>query len=68
MFFYNVHLVLGFFFYQNEDERSPSESANPPVVNISNPCYSGYAAFTEPFGVSDLQLIADDGRLNLKVF
>ncbi|XP_063071302.1 stabilin-1 [Engraulis encrasicolus] len=41
-----------FQYFKNEDERSPSESANPPVVNISNPCYSGYAAFTEPFGDS----------------
>lgn len=37
---------------QNEDEGPTAESANPALVSIPNPCYSGYTAFAEPFEVS----------------
>lgn len=38
---------------QNDDEdgTSTKASANPAIVSIPNPLYSGYRAFAEPFGV-----------------
>ncbi|KAL2091603.1 hypothetical protein ACEWY4_013866 [Coilia grayii] len=48
-----------FQYFKNEDEGGPAESTNPALVSIPNPCYSGYAAFAEPFGDSTITEPAD---------
>ncbi|KAI4884210.1 hypothetical protein NFI96_012855 [Prochilodus magdalenae] len=42
-----------FQYFKNDDEDGASTKAggNPAIVSIPNPLYSGYRAFTEPFGV-----------------
>ncbi|XP_031424352.1 stabilin-1 [Clupea harengus] len=53
-----------FQFFKNEDEGGPSsESTNPGLVSIPNPCYSGYTAFAEPFGDSTTKGPADPQNL-----
>uniref|UniRef100_W5UBP3 Stabilin-1 n=1 Tax=Ictalurus punctatus TaxID=7998 RepID=W5UBP3_ICTPU len=41
-----------FQYFKNDDEdgTSTKASANPDIVSIPNPLYSGYRAFAEPFG------------------
>ncbi|MCI4390248.1 hypothetical protein PGIGA_G00120430 [Pangasianodon gigas] len=41
-----------FQYFKNDDEdgTSTKASANPAIVSIPNPLYSGYRAFAEPFG------------------
>ncbi|XP_060766911.1 stabilin-1 isoform X5 [Neoarius graeffei] len=53
-YYFLKHKSDGFRFqyFKNDDEdgASTKTSANPAIVSIPNPLYSGYRAFTEPFG------------------
>ncbi|TSM44109.1 Stabilin-1 [Bagarius yarrelli] len=51
-FLRNKNDAFSFKYFKNDDEdgNSTKTSANPAIMSIPNPLYSGYRAFVEPFG------------------